>query len=157
VREAFTLAGTGVKASRFVFLLHPTLRCATNVGAFMRRLLRSLFLLLVVATLVAPLPAGEAAAAPTPVCCLTHGEHHCEGQMLGGEPGSPNFSAANKCPYSPLALAAMHGPHLAPPVRAQTVVAAVQSTPIALESKFSAFSSAIDARPERGPPSFSLN
>ena len=122
----------------------------------MRRLLRSVFLLLLVATLVAPLPAGESAAAPAPICCLMQGEHHCMGQMLGA-PDAPGFSASNKCPYAPLALAAMHGPHLAPPVRAQVVAAVAQSAPIALDSKSSAFSSAIATRPQRGPPAFSLN
>jgi hypothetical protein len=122
----------------------------------MRRLLHSAFVLLVVATLVAPLPMGESVAAPTPICCLTGGEHHCMGQTLGG-PESLGFSAASKCPFSPLALAAMHGPDLAPPVRAQLMVAIAPSVPIALESKSSAFSSAIDARPVRGPPAFSVN
>jgi hypothetical protein len=123
----------------------------------MRHLLRSAFLLLVIATLIAPLPMGETAAAPAPICCLGQGEHHCVGQMLGGGPESLGFSAANKCPYAPLALAAMHGPSVAPPVRAQVIVAIAQSAPLVLDSNDSAFSSAIDARPERGPPTFSVN
>jgi hypothetical protein len=118
----------------------------------MRRLLHSAFLLLVVATLVAPLPMGETAASPVPICCLGQGEHHCAGQMLGGGPESLGFSASNKCPYSPLALSAMHGPNLAPPARAQLIVAIAQSSPLALVSNDSAFSSANDTRPERGPP-----
>ena len=139
------------------FFLHCLLGCANNLSEYMRRLLRSVFLLLVVATLVAPLPMGETAAAATPICCLGQGEHHCVGQVLGGGPKSLGFSAANKCPYSPLALAAMHGPNLAPPVHAQVIVAAAQSAPLTFESNDSAFFSAIDARPERGPPAFSLN
>lgn len=123
----------------------------------MRRLLRSAFLLLVVATLVAPLPMGEAAAVQTPICCLTEGEHHCLGQMPGGGPESQNFSAAKKCPYSPLALAALHGPSLAPPVRSQAIVTIAQSVPFSAHTNGSAFFSAIDTRPERGPPAISLN
>jgi hypothetical protein len=138
-------------------LLHCLRTCANNMSESMRRLLHSAFLLLVVATLVAPLPMGETAAAPAPICCLGQGEHHCVGQMLGGGPESLGFSAANKCPYSPLALAAMHGPSLAPPVRAQVIVAAAQSSPLPLESNDWAAFSAIDTCPERGPPASSLN
>jgi len=123
----------------------------------MRRLFRSAFLLLVVATLVAPLPMGEAAAAQVPICCLGQGEHHCLGHLLGGEPGAAGLSAASKCPYSPLALAALHGPSLAPPVRAQAIVAIAPSARLSTDWNDSASFSAIDTRPERGPPSFSLN
>jgi hypothetical protein len=123
----------------------------------MRRLLRSAFWLLVMTTLLAPLPMGESVAAQTPICCLGQGEHHCMGQMLGSGPDSFSFSAASKCPYSPLALAAMHGPDLAPPARAQVIVATVHSAPIALESKDSATSAAVASRPERGPPASALN
>jgi hypothetical protein len=142
---------------RHCFLLHLLRTCANNLNESMRRLLRSAFLLLVVAALVAPLPAGEAAAAPVPICCLGQGEHHCIGQMLGGGPESLGFSAANKCPYSPLALAAMHGPNLAPPVRAQVIVATAPSAPLALQANDLNSFSAIDTRPERGPPASSLN
>jgi hypothetical protein len=100
---------------------------------------------------------GESVATPIPVCCLGQGEHHCLGQMLGGEPGSQGLSAASKCPYSPVALAAMHGPDLAPPVRTQALLATLESTPIVLSSKHSAVSSELASRPERGPPAFPLN
>jgi hypothetical protein len=121
----------------------------------MRRLARSVFWLLVVATLVAPLPIGEAASVQTPICCLGKGEHHCLGHTLGG-PDAPGFSAQNKCPYSPLALAAMHGPELAPPVRGQSIVAVTQSAPLSQESFYAISSLAVAARSERGPPPFSL-
>jgi hypothetical protein len=123
----------------------------------MRRLFRSAFLLLVVATLVAPLPMGEGVAAQTPICCLGQGEHHCLGQMLGSGPDSQGLSAASKCPYSPLALAALQGTSLAPPVRAQAIVVIAPSASLFADSNHSASFSAIGTRPQRGPPAFSLN
>ncbi len=124
----------------------------------MRRILHSALVLLVVAALVAPLSASEAAAR-TPICCLGKGEHHCLGAMHAPDGAAPQgvSSAADKCPYSPLALAAMHGPELAPPVAARGLVVASHSVPVTLESKSSASASAIHARPERGPPLFSLD
>jgi hypothetical protein len=132
--------------------------CSTNLADFMRRILHSVLVLLVVAGLVVPIAASDTAVL-TPICCLGKGEHHCLGTMLGsGDTATERFSRTpDKCPYLPLALAAMHGPHLAPPVRAQVNLAALQSAPIALESKDSATSSAVASRPERGPPAFSLN
>jgi hypothetical protein len=122
----------------------------------MRRLFRSAFVLLVVASLVVPLPAGESTATGTPICCLAKGEHDCLGHDLGGAK-SLGFSAdSNKCPYSPLALAALHGPDLAPPVVAQAVAAIAQSSPIAPESSEILSSSLADTRQERGPPAFSV-
>jgi hypothetical protein len=118
----------------------------------MPRLLRSLFCLLLVATLVAPLPAGESAASPVPVCCLAHGEHHCMGQMLGGDEGTPAFSASSKCPYAPLALAALHGPHLAPPVRAFGIAVVAQSLSLQALSNFVTIASVSFVRFDRGPP-----
>jgi hypothetical protein len=76
--------------------------------------------------------------------------------MLGGGPDSRGFSAANKCPYAPLALAAVHGPNLASPVGAQTIAIVAPSAPVALQTTFSAFFSSVDTRPQRGPPAFSL-
>jgi hypothetical protein len=122
----------------------------------MRRFFRSSFLFLLIAALVAPLPAGEAAATLTPICCLGKGEHHCLGHELGGEK-SLGFSADSKCPYSPLALAALHGPDLAAPVHAQSIAVIAQSAPVVWESSSPVFSLAAGARPERGPPAFSLN
>jgi len=89
----------------------------------MRRILHSALVLLVVAALVAPLSASDAAAR-TPICCLGKGEHHCLGEMhaSGGAETQGFSSTAEKCPYSPLALAATHGPDLAPPVGAGGVV-----------------------------------
>jgi hypothetical protein len=122
----------------------------------MRRLLHSALLLLTVAALVAPLPAGESLAAPAPICCLGHGEHHCMGQMLGGGPDSFGFSAQNKCPYAPLALAAIQASQLAPPVGKFVLVAAQHSSSfVSLPHEVTATSAvAIDS--ERGPPATSL-
>ena len=114
----------------------------------MRRLLRSAFLLLVVATMFAPLPMGESAVAPLPICCLSQGEHHCMGQMVGG-PDSPGFSAASKCPYSPLALAAMHGPDLAPTVGAQAIVADLNACTLnPVERRISELLAMLDQMPD---------
>lgn len=119
----------------------------------MRRILHSALVLLVVAALVAPLSASDAAAR-TPICCLGKGEHHCLGEMhaSGGAETQGFSSTAEKCPYSPLALAATHGPDLAPPVGAGGVVVTSHRVPVTLKSKSSASASAIHARPERGPP-----
>jgi len=110
----------------------------------------------VVATLVAPVPMSEAAATRAPICCLGKGEHHCLGHELGGT-DSLGLSANKQCPYSPLALAALHSPDLTPPARARVVVVLAPSAPIAAESTHSITSVAADIRPERGPPAFSLN
>ena len=122
----------------------------------MRRVLRFAFVLLVVATLVAPLQLGETIAAPVPVCCLGQGEHHCLGQMLGG-PEFPILSASSKCPYAPMALAALHGPQLAPPVRSHTTAPVATLASAFTESHSLVLYSPVDTRPERGPPAFSLN
>lgn len=125
----------------------------------MRAFLRRTQVLLVVAALVVPVfVAGDTAAASTPICCLGKGEHHCLGQMLGSGGTSPGLSAAiAKCPYSPLALAAMHGPELAPPARAQAILAISQRAAVTLKSKASASTTAVLARAERGPPFSSLS
>jgi hypothetical protein len=126
------------------------------IAETMGRLLRSGFWLLVVATLITPIPMGESVAAQTPICCLGKGEHDCLGHVPGGDAGSLGLSAPSKCPYSPRALAAMHGPELVPPVQARLIVAVAQSAPIAQESNGTPSFLVVDTRPERGPPSFSL-
>jgi len=124
----------------------------------MRRILHSALVLLVVAALIAPLSASEAAAR-TPICCLGKGEHHCLGQMHASGGAAPQgFSgAAEKCPYSSLALAAMHGPDLAPPVVARGIVVTSHRVPLLLKFKSSGSACAIRARLERGPPPPSLD
>lgn len=119
----------------------------------MPRLLRCLFCLFLVATLVAPLPAGESAASPVPICCLAHGEHHCMGQMLGGDEGTPSFSASSKCPYSPLALAALRGLHVAPPQGNFGIFVTSQSSSLSALSNFVTIASVSFVRFDRGPPS----
>ena len=147
----------GACSSLAICFLHCSRICGTKLFDFMRRVLRSAFLLLVVATLVAPLPTGGSAAAPVPICCLGQGEHHCLGQMLGGGPESQGFSAGDKCPYAPLALSALHSPNVASPVGSQAITTTAQSAPIAIELNCLASSSSFDSCPERGPPTFSLN
>jgi hypothetical protein len=127
---------------------------SNNRTDFMPRLLRGLFCLFLVATLVAPLPAGESAASPIPVCCLAHGEHHCMGQMLGGDEDTPAFSASSKCPYSPLALAALRGLHVAPPQGNFGIFVAPQFSPLSAQPAFVAIASLFAVRFKRGPPSF---
>jgi hypothetical protein len=121
----------------------------------MRRILRSAFVLLIVATLVAPLQLGDTGAAQLPICCLGQGEHDCMGHMLGGE-GLPVVSAPNPCPYAQLALAALHGPNLALPVGAQAIAAVTRSSWLITESHDSFLFSTVDTHQERGPPAFSL-
>ena len=124
----------------------------------MRRILHSVLVLLVVAALVAPLSA-DAEAARTPICCQGKGEHDCLGDMHSPAGAAPQgfSSGSDKCPYSPLALAAMHGPDLAPPVAAGTLAVASFTASVALETQSSVSASPRYARPERGPPPSSLD
>ena len=124
----------------------------------MRRILHSVLVLLVVAALVAPL-SGSDAAVGTPICCLGKGEHQCLGDVHSPAGAAPQgfSSAAEKCPYLPLALAAMHGPDLAPPVAAGAVAVTSSTAPVALVSQCFVCASPRYARPERGPPPSSLD
>ena len=119
-------------------------------------ILRGALAVLIVVALAAPLPTGESAAAPLPFCCLVHGEHDCMGQMLGGDPHLPGFSAASRCPYSPLALAAMQGQSLAPPVAGFSLFVAWPLAPLAFRSSSYRACSAITSQSQRGPPASSL-
>jgi hypothetical protein len=121
-----------------------------------RRAIYSGLALLTVAALVLPLQTGESSASPLPACCLVHGEHHCMGQTLGGEPDVPGFSAANKCPYSPLALTALRSHQLAPPVGDITLANILVSAPLRIRSRISATFRIIGTHSERGPPISSL-
>jgi hypothetical protein len=141
-----------VTASALSYSLSFPLFCVNNLTEFMRRFLRGVFSLLLVASLAAPLPAGETAASSVPICCLANGEHHCMGQMLGGDSKTPAFSAANKCTYAPLALAALQGLHLAPPVRAFGIIVGSQSSSLSALSHFITIASLSAVRFDRGPP-----
>jgi hypothetical protein len=124
----------------------------------MRRSFHTLLVLLVVAALVAPLSASDAASR-APICCLGKGEHHCLGQMHAPDGAAPLglSNAAEKCPYSPLALAAMHGPDLAPAIGAYALVVATQSFSVAPATNQVATDFVLHARPLRGPPPLCLD
>jgi hypothetical protein len=108
---------------------------------------------------VAPLSGADSKAVQAPMCCLGKGEHKCLGDLDSAHGTGPEgfSSATEKCPYSPLALAAMHGPELARPVAGHAVIVASNRAPVALETQSSAFASALQARSERGPPASSLD
>jgi hypothetical protein len=100
------------------------------------------------------LSAGDGAGAQAPVCCFTKGEHHCLGQMPGSD-GSPVFSAAVvRCPYGPLALAALQGPSLDRPQKGLSFEVSFARTFLSFESYFSNLTSFVSRSFERGPPSF---
>ena len=122
----------------------------------MRRTAYSGLALFIVAALVLPLQTGESSASPLPACCLVHGEHHCMGQIPGGEPDSPVFSAANQCPNSPLALTALRSHQLAPPVADITLTNILVSARLRIDSRISATFRIIATHSERGPPISSL-
>jgi hypothetical protein len=119
----------------------------------MRRIFHTVLVLLVITALVAPLSASDAAAR-TPICCLGKGEHHCLGEMHAPDGAAPFglSKATEKCPYLPLALAAMHGPDLTPAIGAYAVFPVTQSSPVVLGTIHPATDFVLHARPQRGPP-----
>jgi hypothetical protein len=125
----------------------------------MRRILNSAIAFFLAAALVAPLSGADNKAARAPMCCLGKGEHKCLGEMDSSHGASTQgFSRDDeRCPYSPLALAAMHGPELSRPAAAGTIAVVSHRVPVALETQFSASASALQSRSERGPPSSSLD
>src|SRR4051812_31310768 len=123
----------------------------------MKTFLSRALVLLVIAALVTPLTAGDSPATQAPVCCLTKGEHHCLGQVPGGA-GSPAFSAvAARCPYAPLALAAMHGPALDGPLGAYSLAVNARQRSLGFDLRLATASSYVSTSSERGPPAFPLN
>jgi hypothetical protein len=113
-------------------------------------------MLLIVAALVAPLQTGESVGAPLPACCLVHGEHHCMGQMLGGETDSPSLTAASPCPYSPLALAALQGQSIAPATGAAALITGAHSARLMTRAGALSIVRIALTHFERGPPHSSL-
>ncbi len=115
-------------------------------------LLRRALILLVAVALATPLSAADCAAVNVPVCCLASGEHHCMGMMLGGD-GSQALSAAiARCPYAPLALAAMHGTALDGPAGAWSPTVGTTQRFSGFESRISVISWFVRVSFERGPP-----
>jgi hypothetical protein len=123
----------------------------------MKTLLYRALILLVIAALVVPLSAGDSTAPQAPVCCLAKGEHHCLGQVPGGDGAPALSSVVAQCPYAPFALAAMHGPALDRPVSAWSLKVNAAETFLLSENCLSTVSSYVSAFFERGPPSFSFN
>jgi hypothetical protein len=122
----------------------------------MRRILHSVLVLFLAAGLVAPLSTDGAAAAQTPICCLRNGEHHCLGMAMAAGSLPAGFSkASEKCPYAPLALAAMYGPKLAPPLAATALLAPPRTTAITPGTQTTATSFQTRTQSERGPPTSS--
>jgi len=119
-----------------------------------RQILYIALALTLTAGLAAPLYAGDAATARTPMCCLGKGKHHCLGMdsSKGGAPRDGFSKAREKCPYLSLALAAMRGMDLAPALATRAMVATPPEVPVELGTVISSCAFAVRARPERGPP-----
>ena len=123
----------------------------------MRRLISILLLAVFGLPVVSPLFAAvQAADAGLPACCRRNGKHHCMMKMeerskliqQGVWIGAP----ADKCPYYPCALPAVHSDQI-PPKTFASVIAAFANQPVRVAQTASKRRIMRGgSRPERGPP-----
>jgi hypothetical protein len=129
--------------------------------SLLRRLISILLLAVFGLPVVSPLFAAvQAADAGLPACCRRNGKHHCTMKMEERrkliQQGVWISAPADKCPYYPGALPAVHFDLLAPQTSA-SVIARVISVPAEIAQTKSKFRISHDrSRQKRGPPAYSL-
>lgn len=117
-----------------------------------RRALSISLLLLFSFTLMSPLLASDVVQANLPACCRRAGKHHCAMPDSNSEQRKSVGIVAEKCPYIPAAIAALHLPVLAPPAKA-AVFAGLIAHPIHAQMAAQYRISFDRSRQKRGPPS----
>jgi hypothetical protein len=127
----------------------------------LRRLISILLLAVFGLPVVSPLfAATQAADAGLPACCRRNGKHHCKMKLEERskliQQGVWVSAPADKCPYYPGSLPAVHFDLLTPQTSA-SVIARIISVPAEIAQTKSKLRISHDrSRQKRGPPAYSL-
>ena len=121
------------------------------------RILLVLFLSLQVLPFISSQTPDEASL---PACCRAHGKRHCARHMnqLADSGSTPALAqVTEKCPYTPLAPATMHG-HIFKPILAALIFAEIVSYPVSRPQMVARLRISFDrSRQKRGPPASPLS
>jgi len=122
----------------------------------LRRILAISLLLIFGLPLFAPLSGWSEASADTPACCRKDGKHHCAMQDSSSGQKQQVTIVAEKCPYSPAAVANVIVLPFAPPVTS-AIFAGIAQHPATHPQVEARYRISFDrSRLKRGPPASSL-